>query len=390
MAGRPKDTGEQGQERGRRGAIHLSLGPKILDRYVAMEFLFSYVVAFSVVLSLRVIMDMFVQLDEFVESGEGAWTSMTYIGRYYGPKVFEYFRDFSGTIILLAAAFALARMMRHNELTAVLASGVSLKRVIAPIVFLGFGLNLLMVADQELVLPRLADKLVRRADEMHRLRTLRVWLMPDKRNHALLSAQAFDAEEQTLQGVHITLREGGRAVGQVTAASGQWDTERHGWALEGGVYWDLAKASNEALAFYPSDVTPQYLWLQRNKNFKSLMSSADLGRLQQLELKAGDRAETITEKHFRFTDPITNMVMLLLGLPLLVSREKRSTKSAILLSLLGAGGCFVVTFACKLMVGEDVFGRLLQNQDFEYALIAWLPIIVFLPLSVLALDSIKT
>jgi len=41
-------------------------------------------------------------------------------------------------------------------------------------------------------------------------------------------------------------------------------------------------------------------------------------------------------------------------------------------------------------VGEDVFGSLLQNQDFEYALIAWLPIIVFLPLSVLALDSIKT
>jgi len=390
MAERHKSTGERERGRGRRREVHLSLGPQILDRYVAKEFLFSYVVAFSVVLSLRIILDMFVQLDEFMETEPGFWTAMTNIGGYYGPKVCEFFRDFSGTIILLAAAFALARMMRHNELTAVLASGVSLKRVIAPIVFLGFGLNLLMVADQELVLPALSDKLVRRPDEMEQLRTLRVWLMPDKRNDALLSSQAFDPEEQMLTGVHITLRKGGRAVGQVTAASGQWDAQRQGWALEGGVYWDLAKASNQELGFYPSDVTPHYLWLQRNKSFKSLMSSAELGRLQRLELKAGDRAETITEKHFRFTDPITNMVMLLLGLPLLVSREKRSTKSAILLSLLGAGGCFVVTFACKLMVGEDVFGSLLQNQDFEYALIAWLPIIVFLPLSVLALDSIKT
>ena len=390
MTKRQQGNDEARRGSGRRGEVHLSLRPKLLDRYVATEFLFSYVVALSVVLSLRIILDMFVQLDEFVESEEGFWTALTYIGRYYGPKVFEFFRDFSGTIILLAAAFALARMMRHNELTAVLASGVSLKRVIAPIVFLGFGLNLLMVVDQEWVLPSLADKLVRRPDEMQRLRTLRVWLMPDKRNDALLSAAAFDRNEQTLTGVHITLRKGGRAIGQVTAKSGRWDARRQGWVLYGGVYWDLAQARNQELAFYPSDVTPQYLWLQRNKNFKSLMSSTELGRLQSLELKAGDRAETITEKHFRFTDPITNMVMLLLGLPLLVSREKRSTKSAVLLALLGAGGCFVVTFACKLMVGEDVFGNMLRNQDFEYALIAWLPIIVFLPLSVLALDSIKT
>jgi hypothetical protein len=84
------------------------------------------------------------------------------------------------------------------------------------------------------------------------------------------------------------------------------------------------------------------------------------------------------------------MVMLLLGLPLLVSREKRSTKTSILLTMLGAGGCFVATFACKLMIGEDIFGRFISNQYFEYALLAWLPIIVFMPLSVLALDSIKT
>ena len=110
----------------------------------------------------------------------------------------------------------------------------------------------------------------------------------------------------------------------------------------------------------------------------------------KLELVPARRGETITEKHFRFTDPIINMVMLLLGLPLLVSREKRSTKTSIGLAMLGAGGCFIVTFACKLMVGEDIFGQFFSNQDFTYALLAWMPIIIFLPLSVLALDSIKT
>ena len=74
------------------------------------------------------------------------------------------------------------------------------------------------------------------------------------------------------------------------------------------------------------------------------------------------------------------MVMLLLGLPMLVSRERRNTKTAMFLAFAGAGGCFVATFACKLL-GGAVLDPLLS---------ASLPIIVFLPLSVLALDGLKT
>ena len=64
---------------------------RIIDRYVAREFLISYVIALLVVLGLRIILDLFVQFDEFVEAkgdegSPGAFKVVGYILDYYGPK----------------------------------------------------------------------------------------------------------------------------------------------------------------------------------------------------------------------------------------------------------------------------------------------------------------
>jgi len=73
-----------------------------------------------------------------------------------------------------------------------------------------------------------------------------------------------------------------------------------------------------------------------------------------------------------------------MGVPLLVSRERKNAKSAVILCLVGAGGCFLATFVCKLLVGSEV--PVFNNP----LLAAWLPIIVFVPISVIALDELKT
>ena len=366
-------------------------GPKILDRYIAREFLFSYIIALFVVLSLRILLDMLMQYDEFSESG----SALLNIFDYYGPKTFEYFRDFSGTIIMLAAAFCLARLTRQNELIAVLASGTSLKRLIAPIVLIGFLLNLFMVCDQEFILPRYADTLTRRPDEMGRgnLKVTPLWLQLD-RDDALLSAKEFNPNTQTLTGLTIITRQQSAATGRIVADFATWDDQKKSWILQNGQHFtnqtDTQQNAITAITEYPSDLTPEYLWLQRNSNYKNLMSGSDLNQLLKRSQKPGELAETLSEKHFRFTDPIINMVMLLLGLPLFASREPKSSAAAFLLACLGAGGCLIATFACKLLIGQDLLSFILPNSDLQYKIIAWLPIIIFTPLSILALDSIKT
>ena len=82
---------------------------KILDKYVAKNFLIGYAIAFCVLVGLRIIIDLFVNLDEFTEHADlGTVAVIKNIIGYYGLHSTLYFRDFAGAITVVAAAFSLS------------------------------------------------------------------------------------------------------------------------------------------------------------------------------------------------------------------------------------------------------------------------------------------
>lgn len=366
----------------------------IIDRYVSREYLISYLIAIGVLLSLRILVDLFVELDEFVESKDGqapgAIVVAGYIVNYYGPKIFEYFRDLSGTIVLIAAAFSLARMTRQNELVAILSSGISLKRVIAPIVLLGLLFNCLMIVDQELILPNLANKLVREHDEMGGEKSFPIRLLSDNDGQSMVYSVEFDPKTEIMQKPLIIFREDYAMTSIIKAESAKWDEKSQSWAFtDGFMYTDSNDPTKATIKVdsYKSQLTPEFLSVQRNSSYKSLMSNTDLTKLiNRGGMKPADKAEAISEKHSRFTDPIINMIMLLVGLPMLVTREKKKNKIAYAYMICGAGGCFLATFACKILAAGNIY----VTTDVQRAMISFLPIIIFAPVSLLAVDAIKT
>jgi len=171
---------------------------KILDRYVAKNFMIGYCIAFCVLIGLRIIIDLFVNLDEFTEHPDlGSLAVIKNILSFYGLHSTLYFRDFAGMITVVAAAFSLGKMVRSNELVAVMASGVSLKRLIAPILLLALLLTGLLVVDQELLIPPLSDKLVRGQDAIRGQESYDVWFITDS-NGSLICSQRFDVKTSTL------------------------------------------------------------------------------------------------------------------------------------------------------------------------------------------------
>ena len=176
---------------------------KILDRYVAKNFLIGYCVAFCVLIGLRVIIDLFVNLDEFTEhSNLGALAVAANILTFYLFNSTLYFRDFAGMIMVVAAAFSLGRMIRSNELIAVMASGVSLKRVITPIIVIALFLTVVLVVDQELVIPALSEKLVRSHDDIPGQESYKVQFMTDEHG-SLICSRRFDVKTSTLHNLTI-------------------------------------------------------------------------------------------------------------------------------------------------------------------------------------------
>jgi lipopolysaccharide export LptBFGC system permease protein LptF len=282
-----------------------------------------------------------------------------------------------------------------------MASGVSLKRVIGPIVFLALLLTGVLVIDQELIIPPLADKLVRSHDDIPGQESYDVKFISDG-NGSLICSQRFDVETSTLYNPTILLRRPtSRAgvwelTGRIDAdkavdtnETGQWDLHSRDpntgeWLSYGLLYESSFRRIYQPIPSYTSDITAKDIPIRRKSEHKTLLSLRQLTTLAAQGTTIRDQAQLDSQKHFRITDPLINLVMLMVSLPILVCRDPKSMKSAVMISFAVTGACFITTFVCKILATEVVFDQVMP------ALWAWLPVFIFLPVAFIELDSMRT
>jgi len=368
----------------------------ILDRYVFRSLAANYVIALAVMMSLYVVLDLFFNMDEFTERGDSAGVVLLNIANYYGPNLFLYFAQLSGVIVLVACAATLTRMRGTNELTAMLASGVSLYRVAAPVVAFGLLTTVLWAVDTEIIIPSVAARLARTHEDARGERAYGVWFLED-RDGRLVSAQQFDPSENTMHRLLVLERdERGRIRSVIEADRAAWeprDGHPHGgrWKLARGRQrarsQDLGVAmgprdalADQSIAYYDSELTPARIEMMQSAQWVNYLSSRQLARLGDRDLPRALAVSIRQARNARFTSPLINLVLLLLGLPFLLDRAPGTIITDIARCLGLCGTCFSVAFV----------GQSLLSTDSYSALPAWLPIIVFTPLAVVLIDRIRT
>jgi len=467
---------------------------KTLDKYIVCNFLKSALLCMVAIILLRIAVSLFLEMDEFVETKHGQKTLGTMLHQiftYYGFQSMAYFRQLGGVIIVAAAAFLLWRMNHTNELTAVMASGVSLHRILLPIIICAIGFNFLIVIDSELLIPPFKYQLVRDPEDVSGKETYQIRLIVDGKNSAWYSRR-FELAHQRLEHPLIILRDERLAyLGHLTGPVAVYDKSA-GWMLKGtttsagrsnpavmqlagcqhapttdfiptvigpdtiikyvlslpknrNVDWregsgilirgveihdlsldltitaDILTARNlngrligttlenaffeyhrkgETIAYfhattatykarrqqrgwvltngkliYESDLSPRELALRQSGNWTDYMSTAELTRLLRLR-KVPDLRRAMLVRHTRFADFFNNIIMLLVAVPFILSRE-RNTKVSAGLALLMAGGTFAFIYLARYI-------------GLNPALAAWLPILVFGPVAAVMFDTIKT
>ncbi|MCL2330406.1 MAG: LptF/LptG family permease, partial [Phycisphaerae bacterium] len=181
--------------------------------------------------------------------------------------------------------------------------------------------------------------------------------------------------------------------GVITALRAKWNDQKRGWDLEtqgkridiegalvGGLTAEM-QLKQVPYTFYPTELTPEKLVARRTAQWMQFASLPELNGLLQLPEGDVNKLEIEKIKHNRFTLPITNMIMLLLGLSFFLVRlpGKMLTQGA---KALGACSlAFIVTF-----IGQQMLG----TANVSPALPAWLPIFLFLPVMALLMDNVKT
>ena len=380
----------------------------ILDRYIARQFLFNALMLFVVVSGLYVLLDLIVNFDEFVAAtqrvDEGGWLSRgaaTVVRGwdFYWPRLFLFYVYVAGLLPIGAAGFTLAALVRNRELVAMMAGGVSLRRAAVPIIVLTVGANLLLLIDQELLLPPLAHRLVEGHAKLKKggVRKVKLRFAPDGRG-ALFTAGGFDPATGAMEGVTVLLRqrpegsESGvfdRATERITAAQAFWDPNRGGWDLVNGYIvreprqvgqgpTDYVRRVEE-IGFLPSDLDPHTILLRERERYRQLLSSTQLAQLLDKE-QLVDTQDLRRIYHSRFSILVVNVLIVLMGLPLLLLR----TPAPLLLPTVKVAAVCVPAWAGGFIMHQ------LSPDAMPPAAVAWLPVALYLPVAFYMFESIET
>ena len=378
---------------------------RIIDRYVFSSFLRNYLISFMVLIGMYVVLDMVFHFDELVDVDSAVETSalgntlgmLVNIVDYYFFQSFLFFVHLSGIIPVVAAAFTLLRLSRFGELTALLAAGVPLLRVAAPIIIASVVLNALLIVDQEAVIPVMIPKLARSHDEMHTgSKHFAVQAVQDENNALLYAARYFPPAANgrslaTMLDVDVLERnERLLTAAKITARKAEWDPRLSAWRLEGGTRLAQLlpdqRPVREDIAVWRTSITPEEIDLYRNTDFVELLSTERINGLLNRPKSFG-AANLQRVKHSRFTQPIMNVILLLLAIPCVLTREPGKLKQGATICLLLMGLAMGSIFLCQQIANTPPTPELAGQWP---AIMAWVPIFVFGPLSVFLLDRIKT
>lgn len=379
------------------------------DRYIIRSFLKNYCLCFIVLVGLYVLLDVVLKFDELTRGAQAAGDSTGSTGLfalislvanifdYYFYQTFLFFVQLAGVIPVAAAAFTLFRMTRSNELTAMLAAGVPLLRIAAPVIVVGVVLNGLLIVDQELLVPRMINKLSRDANEISRDTgsSFSIPFMQDQAGSLLMAARytppAKPGDVPVMERVDIIERNADfEPIAHIEAYRALYDSRAKVWRLEKGqrltglrAYESLTRSD---VVLWQTSITPEEIVIYRRHHVAELLSSSQINDLLQRPRSYGT-VPLLRVKHWRIAQPLGNIVLLLLAIPCVLLRNASGLRWAATRTVLLTGACLACMFVAHQLAGSPASS---WDPGTWSALLLWSPIFLFAPVAVVLLDRVKT
>jgi lipopolysaccharide export system permease protein len=378
---------------------------RIIDRYMLRQFLSTFVVCSISLFGLYVVFDLFTNLEEFLRCGKEHGGVLSLIASFYGYRTAAFFDQSAGLLALVAAMFTVTWIQRHNELTALMAAGVARTRVAAPVIGAAISIAVLAAASREMVIPRIRDALSRRPQDLVGDVGQPMDSVHDNLTDILFRGEYTYANEQRVSKPNLHLprlspldRYGQNLVAENAYYRPAEGNRPAGYLLRGvSKPADLVAKESLFLEGKPVVITPRdagdwlksdecfvvsgitFMQLAGGDNWQAHSSTPELiAGLRNPSLDFG--ADVRVAIHSRMVQPLLDITLLFLGLPLVLRRENRNVFLAIGVCAAVVSFFMVVTVVCR---------QLGTSYWVSPSLGAWLPLFIFVPPAVVLTESMR-
>jgi len=374
----------------------------LIDRYLLTTWIKVYLICYISLSGLYVVIDAFSNLDELLRYGPAHGGVLMLLFKYYAPRLLTFFDYTSGILSVIASLFTLVWLQTTQELTALVAAGIRKGRIVAPLIVAGMVVAIGATANRELLIPQFRGPLSRNFQDLDGLKPCPVQPQWDQETDVHISGQNSIAKGQLIDRPLLRLPQELASFGSTLSAEKGYfraaeEGRPAGMLLEGVTRPTgsdrraSGRIGEKTVIYSPSDTAwlkPRELFIATNIHFdllasnriwRQLSSTTDLiAALANPSLDYGP--DVRLEVHKRLLQPIVDMTLLLLGLPLIFTGENRNVWWAVLLCLLVIGAYFGVS-----LVSHSAGARLLLSPAFA----AWIPLLLFLPVAGFLSDPIR-
>ena len=318
-----------------------------LDSYLFFSFLAPFLLCMVMILGLTLVVETSERLGKLIRY-DGQDSLLQLLGRYYVCRVPVLAYLVAPIITLSGAIVSLVWLARQNELMAMQASGISMKRIAVPLLTGGFIAAALAGCLQEVVVPGSAREMQRISIKMRLFgdrdenQVFKDVFAIDPGTSIWLSAREFDYSKKTIYNGELDFppRDGKQTL-PLRIDSGYYRNQR--WHVTGREPIEgPAGVEHHEFVDRLLDVTftPEDLVETAGITYRSL------GELLNYAQHSPSRAPALyTEVHKRLAYPFMNVILLLLAIPLVVESSGQTSVRGIGLAVLAALGFYVVMMA---------------------------------------------
>ena len=360
---------------GRRRLFNLHF-PTILDDYVLRDFVFYLALIGGAFVALLLIFTLFELLSDILRNQ----VSPLIVGEYL-LNVTPYFLYYpiAPLTMLLAVLVTFGLLQRTNEITAIKATGISLYRIIVPVLIVSVLLAGVLFLSDQLYLPytnKRQDALRNRIKG----KPAQTYLRPDRKwifgQHSdIYYYQFFDPDRDVFGGVSVFQFDphSFQITHRITADRAHWSSAMGRWVYEQGWERSLSGAAIQSyrkfdVATYP-ELAEAPAYFKKEIKQSSEMSYEELRRyIHDLEQSGFDVVRLRVQLQKKIAYPLITLVMAALAIPFALSTGKRSALTGVA-SAIGIG---VVYWTVSGLF--EAMGNLSQLPP---ALAAWSPDLVF-------------
>jgi lipopolysaccharide export system permease protein len=319
---------------------------KIITRYLLKEFFTLFFFSLLGFLIIYLVIDFFGKIDKFLEAGVSLKVAVSYF-LYQTPFILQQMIPIA---VLISVMLMLGIMNKHNEILALMNSGLSLLNISYPLIvmslFIGIGSFFLAESFVPITSARanyIWSARVEKGSPQGAYKLSHLWYRGED---AIYQIRTYDTRRKTIEGLSIfffdkdfTLRK------RIDANKARWIHD--GWLLSDGLIQEIhADGSRKSMRFRSYNIelpkTPEN-FEKSVKSLEELSFWALRDYAKKIRREGYDSTRSEVELNTKIAFPFISLVLTLVGIPLAFRRKRGGIPLSIIIAI-GISFLYLLTF----------------------------------------------